>query len=138
MWSNSLLKQGHLDQVAQDHAQSGSECLQGWRLHNLSVRSVPVFDHPHSKKNVLLYSDSISYFGVFAGCFLFCRWTLVRRVTILPSLLFIPTFQVFQNTFQVFIHIGKTPLSLLQVQQSHLSQHLLLRQVLKSIKRALC
>lgn len=43
--SNPLLKQGQLEQVAQDHIQMGFECLHWWRMHNLSVQSIPVFDH---------------------------------------------------------------------------------------------
>ena len=45
-----LLKQGHLDTVAQDHVQMGSEYLQGWRLHNISGQPIPVLCHLHSKK----------------------------------------------------------------------------------------
>ena len=47
---NALLKQGQLQQVAQDYVQSGFEYLQGWRLHSLSGQPVPVFDHPFGKK----------------------------------------------------------------------------------------
>jgi len=42
-------KQGQLLQVAQDHDQLGFDCLQGWRLHNLSGQPVPVFSHPCNK-----------------------------------------------------------------------------------------
>jgi len=45
-----LLKQGHLDPVAQVCVQMAFEHLQGWRLHNLSGRPVPVLGHPHSEK----------------------------------------------------------------------------------------
>ena len=51
---NALLKQGQLQQVAQDHVQSGFEYLQGWRLHNLSGQPIPVSGHPHGK-NVFSY-----------------------------------------------------------------------------------
>jgi len=30
--------------------QLGFEYFQGWRLYNISVQPVPVFDHPYSKK----------------------------------------------------------------------------------------
>jgi len=33
---NPLLKQGHLELVAQVHVQMASGYLQGWKLHNLS------------------------------------------------------------------------------------------------------
>uniref|UniRef100_A0A8B9Q4U4 Transmembrane protein 19 n=1 Tax=Apteryx owenii TaxID=8824 RepID=A0A8B9Q4U4_APTOW len=54
LWRSSsptlLLKQGHLEHVAQDPVQVGFEYLQGWRLHNLSGQPVPVLCHPHSKE----------------------------------------------------------------------------------------
>ena len=43
----TLLKQGHLDPVAQDHVQAASEYLQGWSLQNLSGQPVVVLSHPH-------------------------------------------------------------------------------------------
>ena len=39
----NLLKQGHLELVAQDHVQVTFGYCQGWRLHNLSGQPVPVF-----------------------------------------------------------------------------------------------
>ena len=45
-----LLKQGHLDQAAQDCVSTAFEYLQGWKLHNLSGQPVSVLSHPHSKK----------------------------------------------------------------------------------------
>ena len=75
LWRSSgpttLLNQGHLGPVAQDHIQMASEYLQGWRLHNLHGEPVPVLHHPHSQK-------------VFAGVqrdppvFQFCPLSLVR------------------------------------------------------------
>lgn len=47
--SAPLLKQGHLDQVAQDHVQAAFEHLQAWRLHNLPGQAVPVLSHVHGK-----------------------------------------------------------------------------------------
>ena len=47
---NPLLKQGHLELVAQDHVQTVFEYLQGWRLHNLSGKPVPVLSHSQSEK----------------------------------------------------------------------------------------
>lgn len=46
---NTLLKQGHLEMVAQDRVQMASEDLQGLRLHNTSEQPVPVLKHPHNK-----------------------------------------------------------------------------------------
>ncbi|KAK4828375.1 hypothetical protein QYF61_026113 [Mycteria americana] len=45
-----LLKQGHLEPVAQDRVQTAFEYLQGWRLHKLPGQSVPLLSQPHSKK----------------------------------------------------------------------------------------
>lgn len=42
--SNPLLKEGQLEQVAQDHIQMDFEWLHWWRMHKLSVQSIPVFD----------------------------------------------------------------------------------------------
>lgn len=42
---NPLLKKGQLEQVSQDHIQMGFECLHWWRMHNVSVQPIPVFDH---------------------------------------------------------------------------------------------
>ncbi|KAK4806513.1 hypothetical protein QYF61_021349 [Mycteria americana] len=45
LWSSSvpssMLKQGHLELVSQDH---------GWRPHNFPGQAVPVLSHPHSEK----------------------------------------------------------------------------------------
>ena len=53
LWTSSgptpLLRQGHLEPVAQDRVQVAFEYLQGGRLHNLSGQPVPVLSHPHSK-----------------------------------------------------------------------------------------
>jgi len=48
--SKPLLKQGHLELLAQDHVQVASEYLQGWRLQRLSGQPVPVLGHPHNEK----------------------------------------------------------------------------------------
>ena len=45
-----LLKQGHLEPVAQGHVQTDFEYLQGWRLCSLSGQPVPVLSHLHSEK----------------------------------------------------------------------------------------
>ena len=45
-----MLKQGQLEQVAQDHVQLGFEYLHWWRLRSLSGQPMPVFYHPHRKK----------------------------------------------------------------------------------------
>jgi len=47
---NPLLKQGHLDPVAQDHIQVVIEYLQVWKNHNVPEQPEPLLNHPHSKK----------------------------------------------------------------------------------------
>lgn len=48
--SNLPLRQGHLEPLAQDHAQAGFDYLQGRSFHNLSEQPVPALGHPHSEK----------------------------------------------------------------------------------------
>lgn len=54
LWRSSgptaLLKQGHLGQVAQDHAEVTFTNLQRERLHNFSGQPVPEFCHLHGKE----------------------------------------------------------------------------------------
>ena len=45
-----LLKQGHLEQAAQDVVQADLEYLQRRRLYNLSGQPVPVLCHPQSEE----------------------------------------------------------------------------------------
>jgi len=47
---NPLLKQGHLQQAAQDLVQAGLEYLQRRRLNNLSGQPVPVLRHPQREE----------------------------------------------------------------------------------------
>ena len=47
---NPLLKQDHLEHVAQDHVQAGLEYPQRRRLHKLSGQPIQVLCHPHSRK----------------------------------------------------------------------------------------
>lgn len=65
LWSSSsptpCSKQGDLEQVTRDCAQSGFECLQGRRLQNLSGQPVPVLDDSHNKKCFFLCLSENSY-----------------------------------------------------------------------------
>ena len=45
-----MLKQIHLEQVAQYCIQMGFECLQRRRLHSLSGQPVPLLCHPQGKE----------------------------------------------------------------------------------------
>ena len=56
----SLVKQGHLESVAQDYVQTAFEYLQGWRAHKPSGKPVPVLIHPHS--------ESFSFCSFFSVC----------------------------------------------------------------------
>ena len=69
-WFNSLLLQGHSDQVAQDHVQTVYEYLQGGRLHNFSVQLVlllPMLSSPSEfirdgTKEILLSLIEFTYY----------------------------------------------------------------------------
>jgi len=54
LWRSSgtitLSRQGHLQPVAQDHAQTDFEYLQRLRLHNLLGEPVLVLSDPHTEK----------------------------------------------------------------------------------------
>lgn len=45
----TLLEQDELKKGVQDFVKWTSEYLQGWRLHNLPGKPIPVFNHPYSK-----------------------------------------------------------------------------------------
>lgn len=42
-----LLKQGHPEQIAQDHVQTAFDYLQEWRLHSLRGQPAPLLSHPY-------------------------------------------------------------------------------------------
>lgn len=48
-WSNRIIQAGSA-KVAQGFIHSGLENLQGWRLHNLSVQPISVFNCPQDEK----------------------------------------------------------------------------------------
>jgi len=48
--STPLLKQGHLEQAAQDLVQAGLEYLQRSRIHNLPGQPVAVLHHPQREE----------------------------------------------------------------------------------------
>jgi len=79
-----LMKQGHLQQDAQDLVQAGLEYLQRRRLHNLPGQPVPVLRHLRGKKFFLM-SDGTSSASVCAHCPLSCRWALLKRAWPHPS-----------------------------------------------------
>ena len=96
-WSSDptpLLKQGHLQPLAQDQFQMVFEYLQPWRLHKLSGQPVPVLGHPHSKMCFLMFRQSLS-------CFSLCPLPLVLSLhTTEKNLALSPL----HPTFRYFIH----------------------------------
>jgi len=65
-----LLKQGHLQQAAEDHVQAGLEYLQSRRLHNLPGQPVPGLRHPqnHFEVSCCLMETTVD---MHSGNFLF-------------------------------------------------------------------
>lgn len=60
----SNVKQGYLEQVAQDHVQMDFECLQSGRIHKLSGQPVSLLSHPHSKRSLSWCLDGTSCLSV--------------------------------------------------------------------------
>lgn len=90
------------------------EYLQGWRLHDFSGLSVPMFNHPHKKKkkkSVSLCSDGMSCVSICA----FASWPVSGHHWFIFS----------TPCYQIFINIGETPLFPLQDKESQLFQPLL-------------
>ncbi|KAK4830703.1 hypothetical protein QYF61_012872 [Mycteria americana] len=101
------------------------DCLQGGRFHNVSGHSVPVVSHPHSKK---VFPDvhrqpPVFQFVPIASC------PVTGHHQIQPGSVFSTP------SLQVFIYIDKmSPQpSLLQAQQSQLSQPFLIGEMLQSL-----
>jgi len=63
----SLLNQGCLEPVAQDHVQVAFEYLQGWTLCNLPGEPVPGLSHFHSEKTFPDVHMAAPVFSVCAG-----------------------------------------------------------------------
>ena len=74
-----LMRQGHLQQAAQDRIQAGLEYLQRRRLHNLPGQPVPVLRHPQ-REEVLPHVQTELAVLVCAHCPLSCRWALLKRL----------------------------------------------------------
>jgi len=122
LWKSSgpipLLKQGHLERVAQDHVKTSSEYLQGWRLPKLPGKPIPVLGHSHSKDvfpDVQMAPPVFQFVPVASGPVTRHHWKEPGPVVFAPSL-------------QLFLDIGEIPPepSLLQVKQSQISQSFLI------------
>ncbi|XP_068793723.1 lebercilin isoform X2 [Struthio camelus] len=66
-----LLKQSHLEHVAQDPVQTAFEDLQRRRLHHLSGQPVPVLCHPHSKEVFPQVQRELPVFPMFNAFYIF-------------------------------------------------------------------
>lgn len=73
IWSNPLLNQVPLEEVAQVLVQVGFAYLQRRRLHHLSGQLASVFSHPHRK-------EVLPHIQIFATFPLFCHWASLKRV----------------------------------------------------------
>jgi len=121
----SLLKQGHLELVAQDHVQMASAYLHGYRLHGLSGKPVSMLSHLHSEK---VFPDVQREPSVFQ-----CMPTASGPAT--GHHLSEPGPGFFAPFIPVFTHIQipLEPSSLLQTEQSQLFQPFLIGKVLQSL-----
>lgn len=85
---NLLLKQVHLQQLAQDHVQVSFESLQRIRLHNLPWQFVPVLCHSRSEEfhpvQILRYSSC----HVLLQCLPQIITVLIRIIWLQPSFIF--------------------------------------------------
>ena len=119
-----LLKQGLLQQAAQDLVQVGLEYLQRRRLHHLPGQPVPMLHHPQREEVLphvqmelpMLQFVPIAPFPVFGH-----HWKESGPILLPPTL-------------QTFISISKVPSqpSLLQDKQTQLPQPFLIGQMLQS------
>ena len=120
-----VLKQRHLDLVAQDHIQMAFEYPQGGRPYYLSGQPVPVLGRPRRtevfagvQREPSVFQFVLSASGPATGY----HWKEPGSVLMAPSL-------------QVLLCSEKThpELSLLQAEQSQLSQPLLIGEMLQSV-----
>jgi len=119
-----LLKQGHLQQAAQELVQAGLQYLQRRRLHNLRGQPVPVLCHPQ-REEVLPHVQTelpLLQFVPIAPCPVAGHYWKEPG----PILLAL--------TLQIFLGISKVPSQppLLQAEQGQLPQPLLVGEMLQS------
>lgn len=106
--------------AVQDRDHAALDCLQGWRLNNLSEQLVPLFDHDHSKNEFSCVLIELRLFQ-FVLIVSSCLWTPLRRALLL----------LFYSLPSCFYTDGINPLCLLlstlpQLSQFHLSQPLMI------------
>ena len=118
LWGSSspspLLKQGHLQQAAQDLVQAGLEYLQRRRLHNLPGQPVPVLCHPQ-REEVLLCVQMELLILQFVSIAL-CPVAGYHWKEPGPILL-TPTLKIFISVYKI-----SSPSSFLQAKQGQLPQ----------------
>jgi len=122
---NPLLKQGLLQQAAQDHVQAGLEYLQRRRLHNLPGQPVPGLHQPQSEEvlpHVQVELPRLQFVPVAPCPVAGQHWKESGPVLLTPTL-------------EIFIGISKVPCqhSLLQAEQAQLPQPFLIGQMLQSL-----
>jgi len=120
-----LLKQGHLQQAAQDFVQASLEYLQRWRIHSLPGQPVPGLCHPQSEE-VLPHVHTelpVLQFVLIAPCPVAgLHWKESGPILLTPTL-------------QIFISIYEVPSqpSLLQEKQAQFHQSFLIGEMLQSL-----
>lgn len=120
----SLLKQGHLEQIAQNHVQMAFQCLQGWRFHILSGQAFPVLQCSVTlieKRVFLMLWQNLLYFRL-------CSLLLILPLSTTEKNLALPSLH---PPFRYYIHWWD-PLwaFLLWSEQSQLCQPFLIREML--------
>jgi len=119
--SKSCSEQEQLEQSAQWRAQLDFEYLWEWRLHSHFGHPVPVCEYHHSEC-VFLCLNGISYISVCAHCLLSSHWATLKRCSLHLRFFLL----------QILITRRRFPwVFLLQAEQSHLFQPLLLWQILQ-------
>lgn len=63
--------------AVQDRDHAALDCLQGWRLNNLSEQLVPLFDHDHSKNEFSCVLIELRLFQ-FVLIVSSCLWTQIQ------------------------------------------------------------
>jgi len=119
-----LLKQGHLQEVAQDLVQVGLEYRQRRRLHNLPGQPVPGLRHPQSEEvlpHVQLELPLLQFVPVGPCPVAGHHWKESGPILLTPTL-------------QVFVSVYNVPSqpSLFQAEQAQLPQPLLVGEMLQS------
>ena len=94
-----LLKQGHLELIAQDYVQTAFEYLEEWRYHNLSGHPVLVVSHPHSEKKIPYVQRDPPVFP----------WVPIASCPVTGYHWKEPGSILFAPSLQVFVYIGKIP-----------------------------